>query len=1505
MYVINRRNEREAIRYDKITDRNIVLSEGLNVDASYLSKLVIESLKSGMTTTEIDELAAETAFYMSTYEPDYDVLATRISVSNLHKQTSSSFYETVKKMYYYIDEKSGKKSNVISNDFMKFVEDNKDELDSIVDYSRDFNYNYFGFKTLTRMYLNKLNGVIVERPQHMLMRVAVCIHLNDIKSIRESYTEMSLGKFTHASPTLFNAGSSKPQLASCFLLKCEDDLSHIYETNKRSALISKHGGGIGIDITNIRSKGSVIHSTNGKSDGLVPMCKVFNATCNYCNQCFHPNTIIYTKNGQKMIKDISIQDEVITIDGTYKPVVNIIVNKVNKEILNIRSTYSFEEVKVTKEHQIYCLRGQTKNTNFNIILNRLNRGIIKPGYISAEDLNTDDFIGFPLQQLPENDIYEKLGNDFFRFYGAMLGDGHVCSNRNEAGITLNKDTKIDVLMFIKNYLTSRNIHYWETNGEGCINVKWTNTNSGLSYDDLYDDNKEKRVHEKYINISRSHRIHLLKGLLETDGSNLKEIYFCSTSYKLSHNVRYLLLSLGILSSGNIRDDRGKTREIRPNQFITNKKISYRIRISKHPVINEILDVNFPGQFCKYFIHNNIIWSRIKRITTEQYEGQVYDLSILNNNNYVVGSLGLVHNSGKRKGSIAMYLQPWHPDIFDFLALRYNNPPEELRARDLFTAMWIPDIFMRRVERDEMWSLFDPNVVRELCDTYGEEFDKIYEIAEKEKKYVKRVKARDVFKEIIHSQQETGLPYISYKDNINRKSNQKNIGLIRSSNLCVSGDTKILTTEGHIEIKNLVDKEVSVWNGLEWSKTTVRKTGENQELVSVTLSNGETIKCTPYHKFPIVEGYQHTKYNFAKQKFTMIEAKNLVKNMKLAKYLLPNNINVSSNYDLKYPYTEGMFTGDGTYENKEKTTAKITLYHDKIKLYDLLDKRRETTNQSNPLKKDVYLPLDISPKYTVPHDKSSVFCKVAWLAGLVDSDGVLTNNAGSYSIQICSIDKQFLLKIRLMLQTIGVDTKVTRMSKAGKRLMPDGKGGKDYYDCKESFRLLIPFQELNDLIRLGFETHRIDLSDIGIPNRSSSHFIKIENVTSIEGKYDTYCFTEPKRNMGMFNGVMLGNCNEINEFTDTNSVAVCNLASLSLPSFVKEKEDGSKYYDFMELGRITKIAIRNLNKVIDRTYYPVKEAETNNLSYRPIGLGIQGLADVFAMFRTTWENSSLSKALNQLILEVVYYYALETSHEIAMENGSYDAFEGSPISEGILQCDMWDVNPMTLKGQKIFGEVLKLDWEGLKEKCKKGVRNSLLIALMPTATSSQILGNNEAFEPFTSNIYTRSTISGDFIMVNKHLAKHLKELNLWSKDMVNKIIENNGSIQGIKEIPVNVREIYKTVWEISQKIIIDFAADRGAFVDQSQSMNIFMEQPSYAKLSSMHLYGWKKGLKTGSYYIRSKPSRNAVKFTILTEGKESDTEGKESEVEEKKEGKKYILNGKEMICNDDVCTMCSS
>ena len=951
MFVINRKNDREAIRYDKITDRNVELSLGLNVNPAYLSKLVIESLKDGMTTSEIDELSAETSFFMSTYEPDYDVLATRISVSNLHKQTLSSFSETVKKLYYHKDKNTGRTSNIISDSFMSFVDANASLLDEKMDYSRDYNYNYFGFKTLCRMYLHKIDGKIVERPQHMLMRVAVCIHLGNIDRVFETYEEMSKGTFTHASPTLFNAGSRRAQLASCFLLKCEDDLEHIYDTNKRSALISKYGGGIGIDITNIRCKGSIIHANNGKSDGLIPMCKVFNATANYCNQ-----------------------------------------------------------------------------------------------------------------------------------------------------------------------------------------------------------------------------------------------------------------------------------------------------------------------------------------------------------------------QGRRKGSIAMYLQPWHPDILDFLALRYNNPPEELRARELFTAMWIPDIFMRRVEADEMWSLIDPNVVRELCDTYGEEFDRIYEKAEKEGNFIKQLKAREVWKEILHSQQETGLPYILYKDSINRKSNQKNIGLIRSSNLCVSGDTQIFTRDRIGKFSNTQSCRISefentlveIWNGKCWTEVIVKKTSNASELYTVEFSNGNSVNCTDYHKIPIL-------------------------------------------------------SEDGN---------------------SLIFKHL----------KDCDVGTIIAPYIT-------------W-----------------------------------------------------------------------------EIQDINE-----FEESKCQYT------QKEEKDVMIKSITNLPGFHPTYCFTDEKNGTGLFNGVMLGNCAEIVEFTDTNSIATCNLSSVSLPSFVKDEK-----YNFSELGRIVKIAVKNLNNVIDRTYYPVVEAETNNLAYRPIGLGIQGLADVFSMFKLPWGSENATK-LNRLISEVMYYYALEASHEFAIENEKvYSAFEGSPISQGILQYDMWGVNPLTKEGVEIFGETLKLDWEGLKEKCKKGVSNSLLIALMPTATSSQILNNNECMEAITSNIYTRSTNSGDYIIVNKHLVRDLKEIGLWNKDIVNKIIENNGSVQNVDEIPDNIKEVYKTVWEISQKIVIDYAADRAPFVDQTQSMNIFIDQPSYAKLSSMHLYGWKKGLKTGSYYIRSKPSRDAVKFTILKEKKVVQPEGK-----------KYVKDGKEYVCTDEVCVACSS
>jgi ribonucleotide reductase alpha subunit len=1278
MYVIKRNGQQEPMRYDKITDRNVELSNGLSVDIAKLSQAVIQSLKNGMTTEEIDLLSAETAFYMSTYEPDFDILSSRIAVSNLHKTTSSSFIDIMAELV---------NCKLIREDLLDFAKEHQTDIQSSLDFSKDYEYNYFGFKTLEKAYLLKINNRIVERPQHMLMRVAITIHKGDISKVLESYKLMSQGLFTHASPTLFNAGMDKAQMSSCFLLKMDDDLRHIYETNLRSALISKHAGGIGIDISSVRSKGSIIKSTNGKSDGIVPMIKVFNATSVYCNQCFVPETIIYTKKGQKQIQNIKVGDEVITMDGTYKSVMNVIRNDFDDELLSINTLYSFEDVKVTKEHQIYTLQNQSRNISFETIRNNLNNGLVKPDFVSASDLTTNDMIGFPLPILPQNDIFDKLGNDFFRFYGIMLSSGNIFANKKEACLVLNDTTLLNTIIFIRSYLRNKNINFWETTVQNGIIIHWNNINGDIKYEDIYDNNKTKRIHEKYTYISRSHIIYLLRGLVEIT-------QFTNLSYKLAHNIRYLLTSLGIMSLGNKKDE------------------SYNICVSKHPVLNEISDIRRPiiKRNSLYFIHNNIVWSRIKNITTSLHKGNTYDLSIIDNNNYVVASLGLVHNSGKRKGSFAMYLQPWHPDIFDFLALRLNIPPEEVRARDIFLAMWIPDLFMKRVQEDGMWSLICPSAETRLCDTYGEEFERIYEECERDKKYTRQVKAQEVWKAIMHSQEETGLPYILYKDAINRKNMQKNIGIIRSSNLCVHGDTHIITKEGQKMIKDLVGKEIEIWNGFEWTLVTPTCTGVTNKLLKVSFNNGSQVMMTEYHKVPLTTDESNT---------VMVDASTLTPGDTLTWWIMP----------------------------------------------DML-----TTNK------------------------------------------------------------------------------------------------------KLSRKLIID--------------------------------VKVVNIEEINELHDTYCFTDLKRNLGVFNNVLLGNCAEIVQYTNGNSISVCNLASIGLPKFVETSQSSPPSLNWELLGKTTEHIIDNLNKIIDLNYYPVEEAKTNNLSYRPTGLGCQGLADVFALFNCTW-GSQTARWLSRIISEVIYFHALSKSAELAEKEGPYSAFEGSPVQEGKLQYHLWkeeldDNNrmPWTSANHPMRSNIPNglnipvLDWESLINKCKKGVRNSLLICQMPTASSSQILGNNEALEPFTSNIYTRSVLSGDFVMVNKHLYKDLKPLGLWTKSIINQILEGDGSIQHITELPSSIRDKYKTVWEISQKIIIDLAAERGPFVDQTQSMNLFIDHPTHAKLSSMHLYGWKQGLKTGMYYLRSKTARSAVKFSVIKEQKKETLTSKEG-------------NKKKFICTDDICTSCSA
>ncbi|MBW8683972.1 ribonucleoside-diphosphate reductase subunit alpha [Chitinophaga rhizophila] len=793
MFVIKRDGHKEAVKFDKITARVEKLCYGLNaeyVDAIDVAKKVIQGLYDGVTTSELDNLAAETAASLTTKHPDYALLASRIAVSNLHKNTVKSFSKTMRKLYEYIDPKVGKPAPLLADDVYEIIRKNAEILDSSIIYDRDFAFDYFGFKTLERSYLLKLDGKVAERPQHMFMRVAVGIHKEDIDAAIKTYNLMSERWFTHATPTLFNAGTPKPQMSSCFLLTMQDDsIEGIYDTLKQTAKISQSAGGIGLSIHNIRATGSYISGTNGTSNGIIPMLRVFNDTARYVDQ----------------------------------------------------------------------------------------------------------------------------------------------------------------------------------------------------------------------------------------------------------------------------------------------------------------------------------------------------------------------GGGKRKGAFAIYLEPWHADIFEFLDLRKNHGKEEMRARDLFYALWVPDLFMKRVEENGDWNLFCPHEAPGLHECWGEAFEKLYTKYEQENRARKTVKAQDLWFAILDAQIETGTPYLLYKDSANRKSNQQNLGTIKSSNLCT----------------------------------------------------------------------------------------------------------------------------------------------------------------------------------------------------------------------------------------------------------------------------------------------------------------------------------------------------EIIEYTDANEVAVCNLASLALPRFVI---DGK--FDHEKLYEVTYQASLNLNRIIDNNFYPVDEARNSNLRHRPIGLGVQGLADAFILMRYPFESEE-AKQLNSEIFETIYFAAMTASKDLAMKDGAYETYAGSPISKGIFQFDMWGVTPSP-----------RWDWASLKEEVKKyGVRNSLLLAPMPTASTSQILGNNECFEPYTSNIYTRRVLSGEFVVVNKHLLKDLVELGLWDNDMKNKIITSNGSIQHIPEIPSQIKELYKTVWEIKQRTIIDMAADRGAFICQSQSLNLFVDTPSAAKLTSMHFYAWKKGLKTGMYYLRTQAAAQAVQFTVEKQGGQQIEPMVEKKAGEAKAGKVVDAKLDEVeFVEGAVCTM---
>jgi ribonucleotide reductase alpha subunit len=1166
MYVTKRNGKTEIISFDKILRRLRRLGTDSNLKINYttLAMKVIDQLYDKIPSTKIDELSADQCASLASTHPDYNTLAGRIVVSNHHRSTNASFSKVMRQLYEFKDS-HGVNHPMISKELYQTVCAKSKEFDAICKYERDYLIDYFGFKTLEKSYLMKINRATVERPQHMWLRVSIGIHGSDIDAVKETYEAMSQKYFTHATPTLFNAGTPRPQLSSCFLLSLESDsIDGIYNTLKDCAMISKWAGGIGLHIHNVRSHGSYIRGTNGSSNGIVPMLRVFNNTAKYVDQCVTPDTPIFTKTG-------------------YKPISSIQVGEV--------------------------------------ICNR---------------------------SIPESPDFGK--GDFYR-----ANDTRGPALENSDDISTTRIAVADGYGVVK-----RIVEHYVTDAEICIIKQTTNGK------------------DHFIRITPEHPVFAIQSENWSDPLSRGE-----------------WIEAGKLAKGDYL-------------LFGQNKTTYHI---------------------------------VSDVERTRYTGLLYDLEIEEGSspNYLTPDALLHNGGGKRNGSFAIYLEPWHADVEMFLQMRKNHGDEELKARDLFYALWIPDLFMQRVKEGGQWTLMCPDECPGLSDCYGDQFVELYTKYEREGRGKRTMLARDLWFQVLDAQMETGTPYILYKDACNIKSNQKNLGTIKSSNLCVAPETRILTDKGHVEISSVADKQVTVWNGFEWSTVSVKKTGVDQELIEVRTNDGCDLSCTKYHKFYVMSE------NDTNQKYRETDAK-----------------------DLR--------VGDRLFRNPF------------------------------PVIKDAHL---------IPALKR--FSELAETNATV-SDGCVRLVANYY----------FLKEYKFFLQTCGINPFLTKNT------------------ATDKWELLLTKLDVAILSENGFHCENMDFTEL----RDSSKDVIVTEIIDSGRRDDTYCFNEPLRHLGVFNGLLTGQCTEIVEYSDSNETAVCNLASIGLPMFVNT-ETGT--FDYEYLHHISKIVTRNLNKVININYYPTEKTRLSNLRHRPIGIGVQGLADVFIQMGIAFHSED-AKVVNRNIFETIYHAAVEQSMELAKIEGPYETFAGSPASKGELQFDMWNVMPSN-----------RYDWGTIRKNIQEfGMRNSLLVAPMPTASTSQILGFNECIEPLTSNIYSRRTLAGEFILANKYLMSDLIKLDLWNEKIKNNIIANNGSVQHIDVIPKEIRDKYKTVWEIPMRHLIDMAADRGAFICQSQSLNLWLEDPNYNTLTSMHFYSWTKGLKTGIYYLRRRAKHQAQQFTIEPE-----------------------------------------
>ena len=1397
MFVSKRNGKLEQVAFDKILQRikKVGMEADIKINYTALAMKVIDQLYDKISTTKIDELTAEQCASMSSTHPDYNALAGRITISNHHKNTESSFTKVMTQLYQFKDVHGVNQPLVSKQLYQSMSMIGYKKLNGLCDYTRDYLIDYFGFKTLERAYLMKLDRKIVERPQHMWLRVALGIHGTNWEKIVETYEHMSQKYFTHATPTLFNAGTPNPQLSSCYLMSMEDDsIDGIFNTLKDCALISKWAGGIGLHIHNVRATGTHINGTNGTSNGIVPMLKVFNNTAKYVDQCVLPTTWVYTTDGPVEIQDIiANKTKLINETGKTEVVQNVLEHTYEGKLLSIDSEFSYIPLEITPEHPVLAVPATAISYDGSPIV---------PEYIDAKDLRENDYIAMAIPKHVVDD--SSLSNEICYFYGLMLFGGYMYNfemagryeNRKSCFLVLDREYHTKEIPVCLEFLTQHHIAFTQEKIEKCgrplLKLDWNQcVDFPIRYSDMFY-RGEKRIQSRWLNLPVKKQYHILKGIFDINKTGFVDEPMSLNVYNILHPsfivmeaVRYLLL---------------RSKSVTKYYYLEQSDI-YHLTAVLDPKLVKFMKIKCE-EFIPIISDNKYIFDKILSTEERDYSGTLYDLQMKDVHNYMVHN-GVIHNGGgKRNGSFAIYLEPWHADVEMFLQMRKNHGDEELKARDLFYALWIPDLFMERVKSNGQWTLMCPHECPGLSDVYGDKFKTLYEKYETDGRGKRTVNARDLWFQILDAQMETGTPYLLYKDAANRKSNQKNLGTIKSSNLCVAPETLVLTDDGHYPIYSLwagnypenqqeSHKMVNIWNGTEFSEVEVMKTGEDQELVEVFTSDGVSLVCTPYHKFFIREN----------EDIYIKEARDLNPEDELQECPA-------------FPCTD---KGESI-ERMKAIDLGIEVGMMSLRLTD------ETVLTSN-----IFVPMYYNLQ-----------TKLDWLAGFLEPYVCDLRIDKESHIYIPCKSLIFLQDLKWMLQTCGINT---------------------YIQCVEedTKNLVIAVIQIKRLMQFGLAFYHDyfkekEISAAEMASEIMNPIIKITRVEQLTRREDTYCFVEPLQHAGVFNGIRTSQCTEIIEYSDKDETAVCNLASIALPAFVEPSDEGEVTFNYEKLHEVTKIVTGNLNRIIDVNYYPTPKTRVSNMRHRPIGIGVQGLADVFLRMGFTFTEAK-SKQMNRDIFETIYHASLERSCEIAQEEGAYETFKGSPASEGILQFDMWEVDPGSTR----------YDWSDMKTQIKThGLRNSLLLAPMPTASTSQILGYNECIEPITSNIYTRRTIAGEFIMVNRYLMKELLDLGMWNETLKNHMVANNGSIQDLEYIPQEVRDKYKTVWEIPMRDLIDMSADRGVFICQSQSLNLWMEDPNYNTMTSMHFYSWSKGLKTGIYYLRRRPRHQAQQFTIEPE-----------------------------------------